>query len=42
MNFCKNIARSRQFELNHNKKDIPDPRDCFEDTRENYAKADKL
>lgn len=42
MNFRKNIARSRQFELNHNKHDIPDPRDCFEDKTEDYAKADKL
>lgn len=42
MNFRKNIARNRQFELNHNKKDIPDLRDCFEDKTENYAKADKL
>ena len=42
MNFRKNIARNRQFEINHNKKDIPDPRDCFEDKTEDYAKADKL
>ena len=42
MNFRKNIARSRQFELNRNKKDIPDPRDCFENKSEDYAKADKL
>lgn len=42
MNFRRNIARNRQFELNHNKKDIPDPRDCFEDKTEDYAKADKL
>lgn len=42
MNFRKNIARSRQFELKHNKHDIPDPRDCFEDKTEDYAKADKL
>ena len=26
----------------HNKHDIPDPRDCFEDKTEDYAKADKL
>ena len=42
MNFRKNIARSRQLEFNHNKHDIPDPRDCFEDTSEDYDKADKL
>ena len=42
MNFRKNIARSRQFELNHNKKDIPDLHDCFENRTQDYAKADKL
>lgn len=42
MNFRKNIARNRQFELNHNKHDIPDPRDCFEDKTEDYAKADRM
>ncbi len=42
MKFRKDIARNRQFELNHNKKDIPDPRDCFEDKNEDYEKADKL
>lgn len=42
MKFRKDIARNRQFELNHNKKDIPDPRDCFEDKTEDYAKADAI
>ena len=42
MHFRKDIARNRQFELNHNKKDIPDPRDCFEDKNEDYAKADTI
>lgn len=42
MHFRKDIARNRQFELNHNKHDIPDPRDCFDDKTEDYAKADKL
>lgn len=42
LHFRKKIAHNRQFELNHNKHDIPDPRDCFEDKTENYAKADKL
>ena len=42
MKFRKDIARNRQVELNHNKKDIPDPRDCFEDKNEDYEKADKL
>ena len=42
LHFRKDIARNRQFELNHNKHDIPDSRDCFEDKSENYAKADRL
>ena len=42
LHFRRKIAHNRQFELNHNKKDIPDPRDCFEDKTEDYAKADKL
>ena len=42
MKFRKGIACNRQFELNHNKKDIPDPRDCFEDRTQDYEKADKL
>ena len=42
MHFRKDIARNKQFELNHNKNDIPDPRDCFEDKSEDYAKADRL
>ena len=42
MNFRKNIARNRQLEFNHSKHDIPDPRNCFEDTSEDYDKADKL
>ncbi len=42
MHFRKDIARNRQFELNNNKKDIPDPRNCFEDKTEDYEKADKL
>ena len=41
MHFRKDIARNRQFELS-NKHDIPDPRDCFDDKTEDYAKADKL
>lgn len=42
MNFRKNIARNRQFELNHNRKDIPDPRNCFEDKTEDYGNADRM
>lgn len=42
MHFRKDIARNRQLEFNHNKKDITDPRDCFNDKTEDYAKADRL
>ena len=42
LHFRRKIAHNRQFELNHNKKDIPDPRDCFADKSEDYAKADAL
>lgn len=30
------------MDFGHNKHDIADPRDCFEDKTEDYAKADKL
>ena len=39
LHFRRKIAHNRQFELNHNKNDIPDPRDCFENKTENYAKG---
>ena len=42
LHFRRKIAHNRQLEFNHNKHDIPDPRDCFEDKSEDYAKADKL
>lgn len=42
LHFRRKIAHNRQLEFNHNKHDIPDPRDCFEDKTENYAKADNL
>ena len=42
LHFRRKIARNRQIDLCHNKKDIPDPRDCFEDKSEDYAKADAL
>ncbi len=42
LHFRRKIAHNRQLEFNHNKHDIPDPRDCFEDKTEDYAKADKL
>ena len=40
--FRGTIAQNRQFELNHNKQDIPDPRDCFEDKTDTYTKFDAL
>ena len=42
LHFRRKIAHNRQLEFNHNKHDIPDPRDCFEDKTEDNAKADKL
>ena len=42
LHFRRKIAHNRQFELNHNKKDIPAPRDCFDDSTTDYAKADAL
>lgn len=42
LHFRRKIAHNRQFELNHNKKDIPDPRDCFDDSAADYSKADAL
>lgn len=42
LHFRRKIAHNRQLEFNHNKHDIPDLRDCFEDKSEDYAKADKL
>ena len=42
LHFRRKIARNRQIDLCHNKHDIPDPKDCFEDKSEDYTKADKL
>lgn len=42
LHYRRKIARNRQFDINHNKYDIPDPRDCFEDKNEDYAKADRI
>jgi bacterial regulatory proteins, luxR family len=42
LHFRRKIARNRQIDICHNKKDIPDPRDCFADKSEDYAKADRL
>ena len=42
LHFRRKIAHNRQIDLCHNKHDIPDPRDCFADKSEDYAKADAL
>ena len=42
LHFRRKIAHNRQIDFGHNKKDIPDPRVCFEDKTEDYEKADKL
>ena len=42
LHFRRKIAHNRQIDFGHNKKDIPDPRDCFADKNEDYAKADAL
>ena len=42
LHFRRKIAHNRQIDLCHNKHDIPDPRDCFADKNEDYAKADAL
>ena len=42
LHFRRKIAHNRQIDFGHNKRDIPDPRDCFADKNEDYAKADAL
>ena len=42
LHFRRKIAHNRQLEFTHNKHDIPDPRDCFEDKTQDYEKADAL
>ena len=42
LHFRRKIAHNRQIDLCHNKKDIPDPRNCFEDNTTNYDKADAI
>lgn len=42
LHFRRKIAHNRQIDFIHNKKDIPDPRDCFADKNEDYERADKL
>lgn len=40
--YRRKIARNRQIEFTHNKHDIPDPKDCFENKEVDYDKADML
>lgn len=42
LHFRRKIAHNRQIDFGHNKKDIPDPRDCFDDSATDYSKADAL
>lgn len=42
LHFRRKIAHNRQIDFGHNKKDIPDPRDCFDDSTTDYTKADAL
>ena len=42
LHFRRKIAHNRQIYFEHNKHDIPDPRDCFADKNEDYERADKL
>ena len=42
LHFRRKIAHNRQIDFGHNKRDITDPRDCFADKNEDYAKADAL
>ena len=42
LHYRRKIARNRQIEFTHNKHDIPDPKDCFENKDVDYDKADKL
>ena len=42
LHFRRKIAHNRQIDFGHNKRDIADPRDCFADKDEDYAKVDKI
>ena len=42
LHFRRKIAHNKQIDFGHNKRDIADPRDCFADENEDYAKADAL
>ena len=42
LHFRRKIAHNRQIDFGHNKHDIPDPRDCFDDSASDYTKAAAL
>ena len=42
LHYRRKIARNRQIEFTHNKHDIPDPKDYFENKGVDYDKADAL
>ena len=42
LHFRRKIAHNRQIDFGHIKRDIADPRDCFADKNEDYAKVDKI
>ena len=44
LHYRRNIAQHWKIELNHNKLDVPDPKDCFENKNSDaeFDKADKL
>ena len=42
LHFRRKIALNRQIDFGHNKRDIADPRDCFANKDEDYAKVDKI
>ena len=42
LHFRRKIAHNRQIDFGHNKRDIADPRDCFANKDEDYAKVDKI
>ena len=42
LHFRRKIAHNRQIDFGHNKHDIPDPRDCFDDSATDYTNADAL
>ena len=42
LHFRRRIAHNRQIDFGHNKREIADPKDCFADKNEDYAKVDKI